>query len=101
MVFVVITVSLIPRSAWTPWDMLAGPLGCFIGWEHSWAPGALHKPPQNISIGKQAAADPLSPRTNPSPCTSLGLLATLWRLLCEVAANRPLGTLYLKLYQLG
>jgi hypothetical protein len=77
MVFVVITVSLIPRSSRTPWDMLAGALGCFIGWEHSWAPGVLHKPPQNISIGKQAAADPLAPRTNPSPCTSLGLLATL------------------------
>lgn len=53
MLFVVIAVSLIPRSAWTPWDMLAGPLGCFIGWEHSWAPGALHKPQQNIPTGEQ------------------------------------------------
>lgn len=90
MVFVVTAVSLIPRSARAPWDMLAGPPGRFTGWEHSWAPGALHKPQQNIPLREQRQlliACP--PQTNPSPvlhgvhllpgdCFAKLLLTGLW-----------------------
>lgn len=101
-VFVVVAVSLIPRSARTPlpgicWHVL---LATLLGRS---TPGPLmHSRSLSRAFPwEQAVADPLPQRTNPSLCTSWGSLAAPWRLLCQIAANRPLGTLCLKSHQLG